>query len=155
MKDNSLVPANEIWYTTTDGKPLEIGGFSQKMVSNIYKEGKGVIVFTEPIATIAWDDNSFTYRSAFLRCANLQEVVIPKGVISIGEGAFLGCSSLGVVHLPIGVSKFVCKYEHPFKDCDNLKAIYVPKNRVEYYKRRFPSDMHWLIADDRYSFEFC
>ena len=31
---------------------------------------------------------------------------------------------------------------------DNLKAIYVPKNKVDYYKKRFPADMHWLIVEE-------
>lgn len=35
-----------------------------------------------------------------------------------------------------------------FEGCDNLKAIYVPKNNVDFYKERFPADMHWLIVEE-------
>ena len=30
----------------------------------------------------------------------------------------------------------------------NLKAIYVPKKKVDYYNERFPADMHWLIVEE-------
>ena len=46
MIDNSLIPTNEIWYTTIDDEPIKlIGRINKKIVSNTYKEGKGVIVF--------------------------------------------------------------------------------------------------------------
>ena len=49
MKESSLVPANEIWYTTTDGKTIK-GRMDTPKKSNTYKkDGKGVIVFKEPI----------------------------------------------------------------------------------------------------------
>jgi hypothetical protein len=35
-----------------------------------------------------------------------------------------------------------------FAGCKNLKAIYVPKDTVDFYKERFPSDMHWLIIEE-------
>ena len=49
----------------------------------------------------------------------------------------LGCQKL---HL--------CFYAPPFEGCDNLKAIYVPENEVDFYKKRFPTDMHWLIVEE-------
>ena len=50
-----------------------------------------------------------------------------------------------IVHLSAGVSNFEID---SFKDCPNLKAIYVPEDKVEYYKEHFPADMHWLIVED-------
>ena len=47
MENHYLVPANEIWYTTTDGKTIKLkGSIRAKVASNTYKkrEGKGVIV---------------------------------------------------------------------------------------------------------------
>ena len=56
MTDYSLVPANEIWYTTTDGKAIELSATTEeKTVSNTYKDGKGVIVFKEPLTVIKVD----------------------------------------------------------------------------------------------------
>lgn len=44
MIENSLVPANEIWYTTTDGKTIK-GRMDTPKKSNTYKKEKGIIVF--------------------------------------------------------------------------------------------------------------
>ena len=53
------------------------------------------------------------------------------------------------MHLPAGVSEFEFMYiSLPFDGCDNLKAIYVPKEKVDFYKERFPFDMHWLIVEE-------
>ena len=81
MNDNTLVPANEIWYTTVDGKPIElIKPIQEKTISNTYKEGKGVIIFKEPVTEIG--------QAAFFECTGLKEIVIPSSVIEIRGGAF-------------------------------------------------------------------
>lgn len=71
--------------------------------------------------------------------------IIPKGAREIPNNAFFGCSSLEIVHLSAGVSNFEID---SFKDCRNLKAIYVPEDKVDYYKELFPVDMHWLIVEE-------
>ena len=35
-----------------------------------------------------------------------------------------------------------------FAGCDKLKAIYVPKGKVDFFKVRFPVDMQWLIVEE-------
>ena len=65
MIENSLVPANEIWYTTTDGKTIK-GRMDTPKKSNTYKQGKGVIVFQEPVVEIG--------EKAFYDCSTLQEM---------------------------------------------------------------------------------
>ncbi|MBQ5752683.1 MAG: hypothetical protein IIV91_00540, partial [Alistipes sp.] len=51
-----LSPAtNQIWYTSSDGKivtPKNINGFGANIVSNTYKDGKGIIEFDNPVLTI-------------------------------------------------------------------------------------------------------
>jgi hypothetical protein len=65
MIDNSLVPANEIWYTTTDGKTIK-GSMAAPKKSNTYKKGKGVMAFSIPIVEIS--------KEAFYSCERLQEI---------------------------------------------------------------------------------
>ena len=90
MIDNSLVPANEIWYTTIDDEPIKlIGRINKKIVSNTYKEGKGVIVFKEPVVEIRERD--------FGSCKSLREIAIPSSVTEIGKGAFEGCEMLNSI----------------------------------------------------------
>ena len=87
MIDNYLVPANEIWYTTIDDEPIKlIGRINKKIVSNTYKEGKGVIVFKEPVVEIRERD--------FGSCKSLREIAIPSSVTSIRVPTFIGCSNL-------------------------------------------------------------
>ena len=89
-------------------------------------------------------------EGVFKRCTSLKKIVISDGVKSIGKNAFLGCKSLETVHLPAGVSNVE---SNSFADCKNLKAIYVPENNVDFYKERFPSDMHWLIIEEGSDFQ--
>ncbi len=89
-------------------------------------------------------------KEVFKGCTNLQKIVISEGVKSIGKSAFRGCSSLEIVHLPVGVSNIEF---NSFADCKKLKAIYVPESHVDFYKERFPSDMHWLIIEEGSDFQ--
>ena len=75
----------------------------------------------------------------------MREVTISSSVTSIGPFAFSDCSSLEIVHLPAAVPNIEL---NSFKDCNNLKAIYIPKKKVDYYKKRLPVDMHWLIVEE-------
>ena len=136
MKENSLVPANEIWYTTVDGKPIDLSNSSlEEPVSNTYNDGKGVLVFDEPIEYID--------QSAFEDCVTLRKIVIPEGVETIYDGAFAGCTGLEEVVVPSSVTKIT---RHAFVYCCNLKAIYVPEDKVDFHKNYFPLNMRWLIV---------
>lgn len=59
---------------------------------------------------------------AFYDCYNLKEVTIPKTVTTIGEAAFLGCSSLVTVNV-LGDAKFG---HSCFANCVSLKNINIP-----------------------------
>ena len=69
--------------------------------------------------------------SAFYDCTGLTTITIPASVTRIGYNAFYDCESLTsvIVHAPncaLG--------DRAFDECDNLEAIYVPSDKVEYYK---------------------
>ena len=51
----------------------------------------------------------------------------------------------GVAIIPEGTTEIS---NCAFDDCHNLKAIYVPGDKVDYYKEHFPADMHWLIVEE-------
>ena len=64
---------------------------------------------------------------AFLECSSLTSVNIPSGVTSIGDSAFVGCYSLTSITLPdgmtwIGSQAFFC--------CENLTSITIPASMV-------------------------
>jgi hypothetical protein len=84
-------------------------------------------------------------QSAFFRCSGLQKLVITSNATDIMPYAFKECNYLEFVHLPAGLSNIAI---NSFESCPRLKAIYVPKGNVDFYKERFPSDMHWLIVEE-------
>lgn len=93
--------ANEIWYTSRDGKivtPTQWNLYetNANIVSNIYKDGKGVITFDNNISVIS--------SLAFWRCSSLTSIDIPDGVTQIKKDAFEGCSHLTSITIPNSVT---------------------------------------------------
>ena len=145
-----LPPNDEIWYTSSDGNvvvPYRSHGefiyedkelFGAEIVSNTYKDGKGVIKFDGNVTTIGdsvfSDCNSLTSvtipnsvetigEHAFDDCSNLKSVTIPNGVTTIEFCAFQCCSSLRSITIPDGVTTIG---EHAFYGCSSLRSITIP-----------------------------
>ena len=65
---------DEIWYTTSDGKPITLSDvgdkatFGAKILHNIYEDGKGVIVFDESVTSVG--------NHAFRGCSDLTSVTL-------------------------------------------------------------------------------
>ena len=60
---------------------------------------------------------------AFMYCSSLTSVNIPDSVTSIGNGAFSGCSSLTSVNIPDGVTSIA---NTTFCGCSSLTSINIP-----------------------------
>ena len=112
------IPNNEIWYTSTDGEvvmPYVTDAFDANIVSNTYKNGKGVIKYDGDVTTIGYE--------AFRYCSSLTSVTIPDSVTSIGDYAFAKCSNLTSVTIPDGVTTIgVCA----FRDCQSIVSVTIP-----------------------------
>ena len=137
------VPANQIWYTSTDGKavtPYRSNVFGANIVSNTYADGKGVILFDGPISNIGekafWicdklagitipDSVTSIGEYAFYYCSGLTEAVLPGSVTSIGRYAFSGCDGITSVPIPDGVKEIG---DYAFFDCDGLVDIVIPES---------------------------
>lgn len=143
-----IQPNNEIWYTSSNGNvvtPKRANVFGANIISNTYKNGKGVITFDGDVANIGSDvfigcssltsisiPNSATYigGTAFYRCSALMSVTIPNGVTFIGNSAFNECSSL---------TSITCEATTPPElgagnNRSSVTAVYVPAESVEAYK---------------------
>lgn len=126
------VPSDEIWYTTTDGNIIEpdiqfikdADGNKLNIVSNIYKNGKGVIKFNKAIdvldgnyqyddgegafhmkmtlSTIVLPDTIKIINAAFLHCFELKSINIPKKCNTIGDYAFFN-TGLSTIFVPSSV----------------------------------------------------
>ena len=103
-------PYNEIWYTTTNGKKLDV--YLSNMVSNSYNNGRGVLKFQNCVTGIG--------DGAFEGCSSLTSITIPNSVTSIGNQAFEGCISLTSINIPNSVTSI--GYQ-AFEGCSSLTSI--------------------------------
>lgn len=128
---------NEIWYTSTDGKivtPYVSDPFDVAIVSNTYKNGKGVIKLGGDLTTIA--------KNAFKSKKTLSSVMIPHKVTSIDDSAFGSCTSLMKIYCKPSTPPAIYAYKQttydPVKityrgvfEFNSGMKIYVP---VKHYK---------------------
>ena len=80
--------------------------------------------------TIPDSVKSMHFDALFAGCTNLTNVKLPKNVRSTGSGgsAFLNCTSLCSVELPIGLTSIP---HDMFYGCTNLKSVSIPDGVIE------------------------
>ncbi|MBQ6885670.1 MAG: leucine-rich repeat protein [Clostridia bacterium] len=113
--------------------------FSVNIPSSVTKIGLGVfdgcynisdVYISDLVAWCAIDNMSsflqYTERLV-LNGDVITDLVIPEGVISIGENTFTCYGALESVVLPDGIT---CIGRHAFGDCDSLKNIVIPNSVV-------------------------
>lgn len=89
------IPNNEIWYTITD-KYAEIHiehAIKQNLISKKYENGKGILKFDSEVTSI-----TDTYSSVFLY--NIECIVLPNSITSIGKRAFGSSNTIAEIILP-------------------------------------------------------
>lgn len=112
------IPKYEITYTTSDEKivtPYNTNRFGANIISNVYKNGIGVITFDGTITSIG--------DYAFFDCSNLTSITIPDSVTLIGERALYCCSSLTSVTISDNVALIGVG---AFSSCSSLTSITIP-----------------------------
>ena len=131
--------ATQIWYTTTDGQVANTYSYySDKVKSNTYENGKGVITFKEELTTIAnslFEQNAtletvilpesiVEIRSyAFRNCQNLKSINFPGKLTTIEDWAFAGCSALESISLPNSLTTIG---DNVFRECSSLTSVVIP-----------------------------
>ena len=109
---------SRIYYTTSDNRPIELDtSLENRVVSNTYSNGQGVLVF-EDIVTEIEDDT-------FCCCERLTSLKIPDSVTTIGDWAFYNCNRLEKIYIPNSVTKIG---GYAFEDCDSLTSITIPES---------------------------
>lgn len=115
-----FIPNHQIWYTTTDGEIAEINdvtGYGANIISNVYKDGKGVVEFDSAITKTSF----YMFRGA----TNLETVTLPNSVLDMQTGGFYECTSLKTVKLPEGVTRLDSLI---FYGCTSLEKVEIPKS---------------------------
>lgn len=121
-----VVPSNEIWYTSTDGKIVNLnpdrGSFKVSLVSNTYENEKGVMVFDGPLTIIP--------MSAFNGRTTLKTIYIPSNITQIDRWAFNSCSNLRTLYCTPTVPPAV--WGNSFDGTSNI-TVYVPVDSFDSY----------------------
>ena len=118
--DATVIPNNQIWYTSTDGKivvPYATDGFGANIISNTYENGKGIITFDDEVKVIG--------NSAFFYCRSLTSITIPASVTAIEEYAFIGCNNITKVSIPDNITIIE---NCAFSNCSSLTSVTIPNS---------------------------
>ena len=90
-----------------------------------YNDVSGDITIPE---TVTYNNDQYTVTSigegAFINCSSLTEITLPEGLTSIGVGAFFGCRSLTEITLSEGLTSIG---GWAFSDCTSLTSITLPE----------------------------
>lgn len=125
-------PNNEIWYTTSDDKPIELtygdymGFKTDEVESHTYENGKGIIRLNHDIYRIEY--------ATFQEENNITSLQLPESVEEIGPGFLNGCKELTSFVVPSRVKKIE---ESTFHTLYELKSVTLPKGLQEIGPRAF------------------
>ena len=86
------------------------------------------IVFSEGLTSIV-EGFGYAYENdRQWRFSNLEEVVLPEGLLSIGQDAFLAAPKLTTVRLP----STLLHMDYAFFGCESLRSLHLPKSLEEF-----------------------
>ena len=129
--------AIEAFYNCTGMTSVTIPSSITSIATDAFYRCDGLTkVIVQDIA--AWCNISFgAYYANPLKCAHhlysdanteITQLVIPSGVTSIANSAFIGCTGLTSVTIPEGVTSIG---EEAFMDCSNLASITTPNSLTD------------------------
>lgn len=140
------IPADEIWYTTSDDQVANINTTYLSGVtldSNTYSGGKGIIKFSGTLTNIP--DSAFTNNNkitsikmsdsviiigfkALYNCSSLLSVTIGSNVEYIGQQAIANCPSLSSITVPQSVTG---TGSYVFEHSTALSSVTILNNNID------------------------
>ena len=116
--------SGDLYYNITSDTTVKVT-YQYEWSSNNYA---GLTTVTIP-ETVTYNDISYSVTSigdlAFLRCSSLTSIIIPNSVMSIENSAFSGCISLTSITIPNSVTSIG---DEAFFDCYSLTSITIPSS---------------------------
>ena len=109
---------NEIWYTSIDEEvvePYKNNAFGANIISNVYKDGQGIITFDGDVTTIG--------SYAFSNCTRLKSIILPNCVTTLSYGIFNNCNNMQELTIPSSVTTFNTYDEPLFNGCTGKLLI--------------------------------
>ena len=132
---NTEKPAsNEIWYTTTDGKQLDLieDRFGTTITSHKQRDDMWVITFDGNLSMLGVEG---AWNGAFESMKTLKSVVLPDDITTIGDYAFYNCSALQSVILPVNLQTIGTQAFQATK----LKEVTIPASVTNIKSKAFYS----------------
>ncbi|MBR7091609.1 MAG: leucine-rich repeat domain-containing protein [Clostridia bacterium] len=105
--------------------------------------GRGMFMDREDISDVLLPNGVKSIeQNAFIGCTGLKSIVIPGSVYEIDCGVFIGCTALTSVHIENGVTRI---REYAFHGCTALTNIVIPNSVTEIEKYAFDDCPHLTI----------
>jgi len=122
--------ANEIWYTTTNGKPVEFSEKTTKqngITSNKRHGDWCVVSFDHSLSDVPFElfKGQGVYLSEHKKGSGLETVWLPKSIRYIKEAAFADCFNLHQVIMPDSLDVI---FAGAFAGCDALDSVILPRH---------------------------
>lgn len=137
------IPNNEIWYKSVDGNSINYKSTLEYLLSTPYsamyvgdtvldeyeEDGWWKIKFENDVTEIVCDQGNNKVTHIFLVYSiltigtNLQEILLPNTLTTIGENAFYDCSGLTSITIPDSVTSIG---NYAFCGCHSLTSVTIP-----------------------------